>query len=47
MSNKFEKTWETYTSSYKIESPDDKLAIFEKCLDTACEYNDAITKMKG
>jgi len=47
MSNKFEKTWGIYTSSWKAESADDKYAIFDKCLDIACKYNDPIIKTKG
>ncbi|NOX43782.1 MAG: nuclear transport factor 2 family protein [Gammaproteobacteria bacterium] len=47
MSNNFEKTWETYTSSWKVESSDDKRAIFETCLDSKCEYNDPLAKVIG
>ncbi|MBL4852358.1 MAG: nuclear transport factor 2 family protein [Gammaproteobacteria bacterium] len=47
MSNKFEATWEAYTSSWKAESVDDKRIIFGQCLDLACVYNDPIIKTKG
>lgn len=47
MSNNFEKTWETYTSSWKAASSDDKQAIFKMCLDSQCEYSDPLTKTKG
>ena len=47
MSNKFEEAWEIYTSSWKAESTDDKRDICEKCLDTACEYNDPLIRTKG
>lgn len=42
-----EKTWETYTSSWQIESPDAKKALFEQCLNFECEYNDPLVKTKG
>lgn len=47
MSNQFKETWERYVSSWKVESTADKRAIFEKCLDTTCEYTDPFTKTKG
>jgi len=47
MSNSFEKTWETYSSSWKAESADEKRAIYKSCLDTECEYNDPIIRTKG
>ncbi len=47
MNNDFEQTWETYTSSWKAESADDKRIIFVECLDDKCTYNDPHIKTKG
>ena len=47
MSNKFNETWELYTSSWKTETSEDKRAIFAKCLDAACVYNDPLIRTKG
>jgi hypothetical protein len=47
MNNDYRKIWETYTSSWKAETSDEKQAIFEKCLDVECEYNDPLIKTKG
>lgn len=47
MSKNFKKTWETYTSSWKAESADNKRAIFEECLDVECIYNDPLIKTIG
>lgn len=44
MTNDFENTWETYTSSWKANSEDKKRAIFEQCLDVNCEYTDPLAK---
>lgn len=47
MNNDFEKTWETYTSSWKAETSDSKRAIFGECLDTECAYYDPLIKTIG
>lgn len=47
MSCNFNKTWETYTSSWKAETREEKQSIFKECLDSDCEYNDPITKTQG
>lgn len=47
MKNKFADTWETYTASWKVESAAEKRALFERCLDPACRYNDPLIKTKG
>ncbi len=47
MDNQFKETWETYVSSWNTELPSDKRVLYEKCLDTSCEYNDPLTKTKG
>ncbi len=47
MSNNLEATWETYASSWKVESAVDKRTLFEQCLDSACRYHDPLIKTKG
>lgn len=47
MNHDFEKIWEIYTSSWKAESSIDKRAIFEKCLDDGCVYNDPLVVTTG
>lgn len=47
MHPEFRSTWETYAASWKVESSADKRALFEQCLDPACEYNDPLTTTKG
>ena len=47
MSHDYKKTWETYTSSWKAESSDDKRAIYETCLGDECIYNDPLVKTTG
>lgn len=47
MSHDFEKTWEAYTSSWKVELVVDKRMIFEECLDGECVYNDPLVKTTG
>ncbi len=47
MTNKFEAIWESYTSSWKSNTADDKRAIFERCLDKECVYNDPLVKTQG
>jgi hypothetical protein len=42
-----EQTWETYVASWKTVTPAEKRALFEKCLDFACEYNDPLVNTKG
>lgn len=40
MTYDLQRTWETYTSSWKAESSLAKRDIFDKCLDPACTYTD-------
>ena len=47
MVNDLESVWEVYTSSWKAESKDEKRAIFARCLDVRCEYNDPNKKTKS
>ena len=47
MSKQFEDTWETYALSWKVASALQKRALFAKCLDPACQYNDPLIKTKG
>ena len=47
MNNNHEQTWETYVDSWKTANPKEKRALFEKCLDSACEYDDPLVSTKG
>lgn len=47
MINLHKDTWETYTSSWKVASAEEKRTIFAKCLVADCEYNDPMTVAKG
>lgn len=47
MSNNLEDIWEIYVSSWKVESPAEKRALFEACLDPACQYSDPLIKTQG
>ncbi len=47
MTNAFKSTWETYNSSWKAESADEKRAIFQTCLSPTCVYNDPLATTKG
>ncbi len=47
MTNKFEATWESYTSSWQSKTSDGKRVIFESCLDEECVYNDPLVKTQG
>ncbi len=47
MSTEFEKVWETYSASWKLETSKEKRDVFESCLDSQCVYNDPMTKTKG
>lgn len=47
MKDDFQHAWATYTASWKAESADEKRALFAKCLDANCEYNDPLTRTKG
>jgi len=47
MDSNFKEVWESYTSSWKAETADDKRAIFKKCLEPSCEYNDPLIKTIG
>ena len=47
MNQTFEKTWETYTSSWIADGVDKRLKLFENCLDVACQYSDPMVKANG
>jgi len=47
MSQSFQKTWETYVSSWKADSLEEKTALFEASLDTNCHYRDPLSTAKG
>lgn len=44
MSINYKDIWETYQSSWKVETTDEKLAIFEKVLDKNAVYQDPLAK---
>lgn len=39
--------WEKYVAAWKVESSQQKLALFEQCLAENCVYHDPITKTMG
>jgi len=47
MKDNFEQTWEQYVLSWKVETADEKKALFNSCLDTSCKYNDPMVKTSG
>lgn len=47
MKNNLKDTWETYVCSWNTTHIGEKQALFKKCLDSACSYNDPIAKAKG
>jgi len=47
VNDKIKKTWETYASSWKAESSDEKHTLFEQCLDPNCEYKSPVIQTKG
>lgn len=47
MSQNFEQTWETYTSSWKTARADNIRKLFENSLDLACQYSDPLVKANG
>lgn len=44
MGHNYQKTWETYTSSWKAKTANAKRALFEKCLDPKNIYTDPLAK---
>ena len=47
MSNMHKQTWDTYASAWAVTSPEEKRALYAKCLAAECEYNDPQTKAIG
>ena len=47
MNNHHKPAWETYVASWKTVTPAEKRALFEKCLDSNCEYTDPLIMTKG
>lgn len=47
MSTNFEATWERYTSSWKADAKDQKLQLFDGCLDADCVYTDPTISTQG
>lgn len=43
----FREIWETYASSWKAETAEEKRAIFEQCLDPTNQYNDPMMKVNN
>lgn len=39
--------WTTYTESWKVDAKEEKMALFEQCLDPACEYTDPLVQARG
>lgn len=42
MEHNFKEIWETYSSSWKAETAEEKRALFEQCLDPANIYTDPL-----
>ncbi|MFK7800074.1 MAG: nuclear transport factor 2 family protein [Anaerolineae bacterium] len=47
MNTDFENTWETYASSWKAATEEEKRDLFKKSLADNCVYNDPLAKAKG
>jgi len=47
MSDSFNNIWEIYTSSWKAESAEEKMALFQKSLAPGCVYTDPLGKTHG
>ena len=47
MNNDFEKTWNDYTATWKLETKEEKEKAFESCLDKKCVYNDPLVSAEG
>jgi len=47
MNHNYNEIWENYTASWKVESIEEKRALFENCLDSECKYNDPLIKTTG
>jgi len=44
MEHDYKAIWEMYVDSWKVETAEEKLAIFEKCLHPENQYNDPLIK---
>lgn len=47
MEHDFKEIWETYASSWKAETAEEKRAIFEKCLASTNEYTDPLKNVNN
>lgn len=47
MTNPLQDTWERYVASWKVESVDDKRALFDGILDPQCCYTDPLATTRG
>ena len=45
--SKLENTWETYASSWRSTSAEDKRALYEKSLSPECVYTDPLAQTRG
>ena len=42
-----QEIWQTYASSWKAETAEEKRALFERSLQTGCTYTDPLTQLEG
>ena len=47
MSCEFEKTWETYTKSWKTNNEQERINLFKRSLNPDCIYTDPLVKTTG
>lgn len=47
MSSNFEKTWEIYVASWKVETAEEKISLFKQCMSPISQYNDPMIKTEG
>ena len=47
MDTTFEQVWEQYVASWKVETREEKLALFNQCLDKTCHYTDPVVAIAG
>ncbi len=47
MTDKYREIWETYTSSWKSSSNEEKMELFKQSLEKDCTYTDPLTAVQG
>ena len=47
MNAPYEDIWEAYAESWKVDSREEKIALFERCLDPECLYTDPLKQTRG